>query len=236
MQNTTTVYQNLLASQHATEVKVTINDVEYGQSQIFSGSITRGLWDGTISVGNCIAAEINLALRIPSTVTIPRMATIKPYYRLTDGSTYSEWVPMGEFFIDTRQYDKEAMRLTIHGYDAMLKGEKQFTSSGDQGEWPMTDIDVVNEIKTRMGVTLDSRTTPIINKGYAVQYPGYGEGAYTMREVLGFIGAAYAGNWIMTPEGKLRLVQINDMPAETWYLVDQSGNTITMGGDRLIVR
>ena len=87
----------------------------------------------------------------------------------------------------------------------------------------------------RSNTGIDSRTLSLIDKAYKVQYPGYGEDAYTVREVLGFIGAFYAGNWIINDSGQLRLLVLNDIPAETFYLITENGDKITLGGDRLIM-
>ena len=87
----------------------------------------------------------------------------------------------------------------------------------------------------RANTGVDSRTWPKLNSVYKIQYPGIGEGAYTVREVLGYIGSAYAGNWILNEQGKLRLIVLGDIPAETSYLIDEFGNTITLGGDRLVL-
>ena len=40
----------------------------------------------------------------------------------------------------------------------------------------------------------------------------------------------------MSDEGKLLLLRFGDIPAETWYLVDESGDAVTFGGDRILVR
>ena len=58
---------------------------------------------------------------------------------------------------------------------------------------------------------------------------------YTCRELLQAIAGWYGGNWCMTPVGKLRLVLLNSLPKETNYLVDNGGNAITFGGDRILV-
>lgn len=87
----------------------------------------------------------------------------------------------------------------------------------------------------RSNTGIDSRTLPLINKAYKVQYPGYGEEAYTVREVLGYIGAFYAGNWIINDSGQLRLLVLGDIPAETYYLITEDGGRITLGGDRLVM-
>jgi hypothetical protein len=45
----------------------------------------------------------------------------------------------------------------------------------------------------------------------------------------------YVGAFIMTDEGKLRLVSILELPPETNYLIDEVGDAITFGGDRILV-
>ena len=87
----------------------------------------------------------------------------------------------------------------------------------------------------RWNTGIDNRTDIIIRNAYSVQYPGYGEEAYTVREVLGYIGAFYAGNWIINDSGQLRLLVLGDIPAETYYLITEDGDRITLGGDRLVM-
>ena len=91
--------------------------------------------------------------------------------------------------------------------------------------------DAVAEICHLMDVELDSRT--VLNGSYTIDYPA---NDWTLRDVLGFIGAAHAGNWIITNEGKLLLIPLfGGMPAETNYLVTENGNPITFGGVRILV-
>lgn len=84
-------------------------------------------------------------------------------------------------------------------------------SVGDQGEWPQLASVVLSTIATEMGVSIDSATSTLISsQNFYVQYPGYGENGYTFREVLGYIGAMYAGNWIISDDNKLKLIQLNE--------------------------
>lgn len=85
----------------------------------------------------------------------------------------------------------------------------------------------------RSNTGIDERTLPLIDKSYKIGYPGFGEGAYTVREVLGFIGAMYAGNWIINDQGKLRLIVVGDIPPETNYLITENNDTIIIGGYRI---
>lgn len=87
----------------------------------------------------------------------------------------------------------------------------------------------------RWNTGIDDRTNLIIRNAYNVQYTGVGEEAYTVRDVLGFIGSFYAGNWIISDKGQLRLLVLGDIPAETFYLVTEDGDRITLGGDRLVM-
>jgi len=190
-------------------------------------------------VGGCLAGELSVSLLKPST-TIPRMAKVRPYVRVTNGTTYSEWIPQGVFYIDTRETTKNDDGrdvLTIHAYDAILKAEADYPSTSHS--WPIEDVDVVKEIAWAMGLQetasdtdgIDDRTFSVMDKTYSIGLPA----GYSMREVLGNIGAMYAGNWVMNYDGQLLLIQINGIPKETNYLVDGNSNPITFGGIKIRV-
>ena len=87
----------------------------------------------------------------------------------------------------------------------------------------------------RTNTGIDSRVWDIVTNNYDVQYTGFGEEGYTVREVLGYIGSMYAGNWIINEQGQLRLVVLGDIPAETSYLITENDLRIVIGGDRLIM-
>ena len=235
MQSTSSTYQTLLRDHKSRrEVKVVIEGDTYDETKLSDLRINGAIFQSdTPSVGGVIAKEINLTIRNPG--TIPRMAEMRPYVRLNNGTVTSEWLPKGVFYINTRSRGETQVSIDIQGYDGILKTAQVFTVSGDQGLWPMDDIDVVREIATRIGVSIDARTVSIMNKGYQIPYPGYGDTAYTMREVLGFIGSMYAGNWIMNETGQLRLVVLGDLPDDSHYLVDEIGNAILVGGVRILV-
>lgn len=150
----------------------------------------------------------------------------------------SEWLPKGVYYIDTRQTshnDDGVTLMELHGYDAMLKAEQYW---GDDmmppGGWPeegLTDIQVVQMIAEKMDVAVDSRTVTDMDGGYKIPMPI----GYTLREVLGYLAAPYLGCFIITEQGKLRMVSILDLPPETNYLIDNAGYAITFGGDRILV-
>ena len=212
MFNTSVLHKTIFADPaHVVQSKVTIAGTDYEEGA--------GLWDLSITgalyaedhpcIGGACAREIDLELKNPG--EIPRMAQMDVYSRVAmvdpiTGETTSaaEWIPRGVFYIATRSFDASGEFLTIHGYDAMLKGEQAFLDqeSGETGEWPQSMADVAAMCAAMMGVEIDPRT--VLNPDYTMSYPN----DYTCRELLQHIAAANAGNWTISCEGKLWLRQL----------------------------
>lgn len=234
MHKVSNLFLTLLADKnHRVETKLSIAGVEYSQADIVKDSLRvyGGLYS-TFGIGNCSARQIDFEI-IPKG-DIPRQAEIKVYARLVSGEQASEWIPKGVFFFSTRKTDRVTGVLSVHGYDAMLKAEQTWLdSSYDAETWPMPVWTAVNDIAARMGVAVDSRTQ--LNAAFPVQYPVDSEGDMTMREALSRVAVANAGNWIITDDGKLLMVSLNSMPAETNYLITEGGSAITFGSVRILV-
>lgn len=234
MHTVSNLWQQMLADPaHAVEAKLKIAGVEYGEDQIVRKSLMvyGGLYS-TFGIGNCCARQIEFEIYPQG--TIPRQAKIEVYMRLRLGEQVSEWIPKGVFFFSTRKTDRITGVLSVHGYDAMLKAEETWLdSSYDAKTWPMPAETAVADIAARMGVAVDSRT--VLDAAFPMQYPVDDKGDMTMREALGRIAIANAGNWTITDEGKLLLVGLNSMPAETHYLITETGSAITFGGVRILV-
>ena len=227
MQDTSALYNQIFETDgHYAEVKINIAGVDYGQDKIVSLSTSGGLFaEGTLGAGGAVAGEIDLQLYDPG--SIPKMAKLIPYYRFVAGNQVSEWIQKGVYYIDTRSQDGNV--LTVHGFDDMLKAEQVWYP--DQSlEFPMSMQAAATEIAGIMGVTIDSRTQ--FNALYQVDYPA---NDWTLRDILRFIAAAHAANWVMTDLGQLRMVPIYEIPDTTSYLVDEYGNAITFGGIRILV-
>lgn len=234
MHTVSDLWQQMLADPaHAVEAKLKIAGVEYGEDQIVRKSLMvyGGLYS-TFGIGNCCARQIEFEIYPQG--TIPRQAKIEVYMRLRLGEQVSEWIPKGVFFFSTRKTDRITGVLSVHGYDAMLKAEETWLdSSYDAKTWPMPAATAVADIAARIGVAVDSRT--VLDAAFPMQYPVDDKGDMTMREALGRIAVANAGNWTITDEGKLLLVGLNSMPAETHYLITETGRAITFGGVRILV-
>lgn len=229
MRQTSETYRALLRDPGSRkEIQVTISGSTYGEDRIISLATRAALFpEDTLSIGGAIAKEIDLALISPG--TIPRTAEIVPSYRLVKGTQASEWIQKGIYYIDTRTVDAVTGVLSIHGYDAMLRAE-QVWEPNQSLSFPMTMLAAAQAIAQVMGVSIDPRTH--LSTAYMVDHPA---NDYTLRDVLRYIAAAHAGNWIMTDTGQLRLVTVSEIPPETNYLITEYGDAITLGGVRILV-
>ena len=217
MHRTSGQYQALLADPlHRKEVRVSAADTVYGQGQIVSMTTSGGFFtNNTMEIGGAAAREIDLTLFLDHSASVPKMAELRPACRLIRGAETSEWLSKGVFYIDSRDEEQAAggRLLVFHGFDAMLKAEQEWVP--DQSlEFPMTMAAAAAELARLMGTELDPRCR--LRTDYFVDYPANG---YTQRDVLRFIAAAHAGNWIITDEGRLLLVP----------LVSGTGDTVNMG-------
>ena len=231
MQTTSELYKTLIGTEgHFFETKLLINGVTYDKSVLVEMTTSLTMFNGTPEIGKAVAGQIDVKMLTPS-ADIPAMAELKPFVRVCTATQSSEWLQQGVFYIDTRETTKNEAGenvLSIHGFDAMLKAEQMYSGriTGNS-----TDKQMVNEIAYQMGVSVDSRTLALMNKAYRIPLPT----GYTYREVLGYIASMYAGCFIMSETGKLRLVTLTELPPETNYLIDQLGDAITFGGDRILV-
>ena len=236
-------WNEIITGNHWFETAVKINNVLYYQQSLKSVQASyRVFSENQPTVGGCLAAELTVEMLAPSE-SIPRMAQVRPYVRAKNGTLTSGWLPQGVFFIDTRETthnDDGLDILSLHCYDAMLKAEADYPSTSIS--YPAKDYRIVQIIAHAMGLQgsttahtgIDARTKTLMNNGsgkYNISLPV----GYSMREVLSYIAAMYAGNWVMTYDGKLRLVTLTELPEETNYLVDPLGDAITFGGDRILV-
>lgn len=257
MQETSELYKRLLQLPHRMEVSLTIGDSgnlidEYGNEITFGGDsimvsssgpdsgygedmiiqldTTADAFSESMPIGNCISQTIDIKM-IKPLGTIPRMARLAPYIRLVGENETSEWIRRGVFFIDTREEttQKGAKILSMKGFDSMLKAETAYPPS--TLGWPATDIEVVHEIAKHLQIQVDERTEIIMNKEYGIQYPA----EYSCREVLGYIAAAYGGNFVISDMGELLLLAYNSMPPETSYLTTEDGTPIEFGGVLILV-
>lgn len=239
MQNVSSLYEQIIAGDHWFEAKLEIRNPKtnalvgsYGEDKLFSISTNMQMLQATFEIGNAPSAEIDVKMVMPSE-TIPTMAKLIPYVRACNSTQQSEWLMQGVFYIDTRersvtQTGEEA--LVLHGYDAMLKAEQMHTR-------PVTvrDCNLVRSIARAIGLKdsnnnalVDQRTWDIIDENNG-KYDFTVSPSYAMRDTLRNIACAYAGWFVITETGYLRLISVTELPKETNYLVDESYDRLVFG-------
>lgn len=204
------------------QYKVEIGGVTYQMDEIQSVIITQPLFK-EMSVGNACVAELEMYFW-PKGI-IPRMAEIAPYCR---GDMEGDWKTLGVFYIDTRETSGDLMHIVA--YDSMMKSEIIWTPRAGF-TFPCSMEAAAGDCALSMGVALDPR-----NVFQPYQIAAYPEGGYSRRDLLRDIAAAHGGNWIVTARNNLLLIPLfSALPAETNYLVTESGNAIAFGGTRILI-
>ena len=237
MQDTSgiTNYDTIIgAGDYSVETKLVINNVDYGEDDIYSVKTTRQMFTSqNPTVGNAVVGRLDAVITIP-TATIPLAAEIKPYVRVFNDSLTSGWLQKGVFYFYQRMIDEDSGTMTIIAFDAMFRGNQSYPSS--TLSWDNSHPyawQVVDEILSFMHVTAEADTLALLRaSNYIVQFPAQ----YSLRDVLGSIAAMYGGNFIITNEGMMRFVAFANLPGETYYLVTNTGAPITFGGDKILVR
>lgn len=199
MQTTSAVWKALWAAGASLEVRANIAGTVY--TDIAAPVLRRALTQNGPGVGNVASASCTFSVR--TAAAIPRAAEARLEMRLTDGGTASEWLPAGTFYISRRARDPIAGVWTLECYDALLRANAAWET--DAEGWPRTMALTVELLAQRLGLELDARTHIESGAAYVVERPEVGA---TLRETLGYIAAAHGGNWIVTPEGRLRLVRL----------------------------
>lgn len=203
IRTTSQTWKSIVSSGNFTlETKAVIGAKEY--TAISAPVIDQTLMSSPLSVGNVNSATLEVSILTED--TIPAGAEVEIQGRVKEGDQTSEWLPFGTFFINQRDTSYDGL-VTISCYDALLKASRGYITTvgdSDPDSWPRLMADVVNAIAQQIGVEVDERTVIETGEDYKVAHPG----TLTMTEILGYIGACHGGNWIITPENKLRLVPL----------------------------
>lgn len=231
MQTTSALYKSIVSSEnHWFETQISINGNIMSETQIMSVTRTApGMNNEKPSVGGALSAQLSVKILEPS-FSIPRMAAINVFVRACDATRQSEWIPNGQYFIDTRAHNETVGSLgtmQITAYDAMMKFEQDYPSTTH--DWPYRDTLVIAEMASAVGISVDARVNQLLTSSYMLGLPV----GYTMRETLGHIAAAYGGNFIISSEGKLLFVPLYGFDPEINgnYLADESGNALVFGNE-----
>ena len=224
MQSVSNTYRQLWNAGARTESRLLINDVEYIGDNLIELKTSMSAFGqyGNMTIGKAPSRMMTARVRWQGE-TIPDRALCQPQIRLTDGTTHSEWLSKGLFYIDTKTPDYLHTYLDITAYDALMTAEAPYGYTALN--FPALARDVMDEIAGKLGVDVDSRTYEYMTTGWAVASVE----DMTLREVLGEIAGLYLGCFVMSDVGELLLISMRNAPA-TRVLGDNSGNAISVGG------
>lgn len=194
------------------DMKVNIEGVDYGRDVVMDFTIDRRLTSGdAFEIGTVNLGKLEMKLKLQK--ELPSNAKIIPYLALDTGSLSWEeanipwqeanfpwnggnlgWIPMGEFYVDSRERVKNIWVYTC--FDRLYLADGAFLSNLT---YPATMQAVWNEICTRLGYTFDSSV--VINPIYKIPA---GPAGFTMRQVMGFIASANGASVYMGRDGVVR--------------------------------
>ncbi|WHX50560.1 hypothetical protein QNH46_07910 [Paenibacillus woosongensis] len=194
------------------KVKALIDGVEYTSANIVEFEIENILAAADeFEIGTAIPSKLIMKLRLPD--AIKPNAKVIPYLALSlESMTWldakypwqdmhipwatgmTEWLPLGEFYIDSREKINDVWTYTC--YDKLIMADVAYIS---QLNYPASQKAVFDEICSRIGFTYDSSV--VINSSYQIQA---GPAGYTCRQVLAYIAGANGASIYMGKDGIMR--------------------------------
>jgi len=178
------------------EVQAIINGVVYGSDEVVEFSIDDMLTGSDeLTLGTVIPAKLNI--KIKTTSSIPTNAKIVPELRLNGPDGYTEWIPMGEFYIDSRQYQNGIW--TFSCVDKLITTEQPYVSNLT---YPVSMSDVFEEILD----ILDIESDVAINPTFQIPYK---DESISIRDMLSCIASAHGANVKLNREGELIFIPIS---------------------------
>lgn len=213
-------------------VRASVGSEQYDDTKIVDFSIENSLslTDG-FQIGTAIPSKLTIKLRTNEVIqanarimpelslSMRGMTWLQAQYPWQDmhiswTGTGTDWLPLGEFFVDSRERVNDVWTLTC--YDKLVFADVAYVSSLT---YPATQRAVFNEICTRLGWTYDSSV--VINSTYRIQA---GPAGYSMRQVMGYIAAANSASIYIDKAGtvKFKRFTASDEPAFAMTTYDYS--------------
>lgn len=226
MQTVSALFRSILATDHFRNIyRAVINGTSYTAGNIISVKPQSRLFD-VPDIGGINARALAITI-IPKSV-IPKAARIELYGKITDETRTSEEIALGVFFISHRtELDNGLME--IEAYDTLRRANYQFFRTGTWSD--MTFLAAGQKIAQDLGTTLTASTISLLQaRSERITFPN----DLLASDILEYMAISCAANWTTTETGQLQLLPLT-MPAETSLLIDQIGDYITFGGDRIIV-
>ena len=192
MYSVSSLFQNLIKLPNREfNIKVIVNDVEYGADSIVEFTIDEAIVEGDdFAIGNAIPARLDISFR--TTDEFPANSEIRPFLRLKGSTADTEWLPLGFFYIDSRKFENDVWKFTC--YDKLMQANQPWETSL---MLPASMKDVIDEICEQLSISLCPDT---VIKHYEVPLMTHD---FTIRQVIGYIAACHAANARINKDGEL---------------------------------
>ena len=154
-------------------------------------------------IGNTPCFTLECCLRHKG-ADIPKGAWLELQIRLQNSTKATDWVSLGKFKVNKRvKYPDGWVKLSCR--DRMQMANQLFIKdeSVDVTTWPKPMNEVMSMSLDIMGITLDPSTTINEGEGWVVSLPL----GLSIRTIWSSIAAAHGGNFIITPQDTLKLIQ-----------------------------
>lgn len=179
-------------------VKVTIGDTDYSDDEVVSFEINSSLTNTEDFVlGAATISELILELRTGDVV--PPNAKIVPYVAFTGIEGDSEWLPMGEFYVDNRRHNRGVWTFTC--LDKLVFADVPFVS---QLSYPATMKEVWDEAISITGFVAEGSIT--VSETYTIPA---GPAGFMIRQVMAYIAACHGASIYAGKNGKICWRQYN---------------------------
>lgn len=207
-------------------VKADVAGEEYDRKDIIDFAIESKLVTGEeFEIGTVIISQLVIKLKLKS--EIPKNARIIPYVAYDtrsiawstaaipweeteipwEGGT-SEWMPLGEFYIDSRTQDDDVWRIVC--LDKLIWSETEYKSTLT---YPASMQAVWDDMCAQIGYTCDSSVQ--INPSYMVNVKPIG---YTCRQIMGWIAGANSASVKAGKDGKIQFKRYVSNPVSDFKL------------------
>ncbi|MCM1564929.1 MAG: hypothetical protein NC238_03035 [Dehalobacter sp.] len=177
------------------EVKVVIGAVTYDNTKVIEFTPEDSLIaSDEFTIGTVIPSKLTLSVK--TTDTIFTNAKITPSVRLNGANGWTEWVELGSYYIDNRDYKNGVWTFVC--YDKLITTQQPYVSSLT---YPEAMQNVFNEMVTQLGFTVDASVA--INPAYMISYK---DEDISMRDMFSYIASAHGCSIKMTKNEKLAFV------------------------------
>lgn len=178
------------------EAQAIIGGVVYGSDEVVEFTVEDMIAGGDeLTIGTVIPAKLSMQLK--TTSVISTNAKIVPEIRLNGSEGYTEWIPMGEFYIDSRKYQNGVWSFEC--VDKLITTEQPYVSSLT---YPASMALVFEEICTILSIDSDV----VINPAFQIPYK---DETISIREMLSCIASAHGANIKLNRAGELVFVPLS---------------------------